>query len=61
MVTYSRRIFLFTKQRENKWEETKEIEKFLNEKILKLQLTAIKKLTDVLHIPFKIINKKWLF
>ena len=42
-------------------EETKEIEKFLNEKILKLQLTAIKNLTDVLHIPFKIINKKWLF
>ena len=54
--------FSFTKRLEKiNGRKQKEIEKFLNEKILKLQLTAIKKLTDVLHIPFKIINKKWLF
>lgn len=54
--------FSFTKRFEKvNGRKQKEIEKFLNEKILKLQLTAIKKLTDVLHTPFKITHKKWLF
>jgi hypothetical protein len=54
--------FSFTKRFEKvNGRKQKEIEKFLNEKILKLQLTAIKKINRCIISPFKITTKKWLF
>lgn len=54
--------FSFTKHLEKaNGRKQKEIEKFLNEKTLKLQLTAIKELTDVLHTTFKIAILKVRF